>query len=90
MARREKKTLEGKRVKLNFRNVEVRGLLKALAEAAQTNMLVSDKVTGTVTLSLAEMPWEQALDVILKSQGLAKSVKDGIIFIDPAAEATRA
>ncbi len=77
--------LEGKRVKLNFKNVEVRGLLKALADAAHANMLVSDKVTGTVTLSLMEMPWEQALDVILGSQGLVKREKDGIIFIETAA-----
>ena len=77
--------LEGKRVKLNFKNVEVRGLLKALADAAHANMLVSDKVTGTVTVSLTEMPWEQALDVILGSQGLVKREKGGIIFIEPAA-----
>jgi beta-lactamase regulating signal transducer with metallopeptidase domain len=77
--------IEGKRVKLNFQNVEVRGLLKALAEAAHANMLVSDKVTGTVTLKLAEMPWEQALDVILGSQGLVKHEKGGIIYIEPSA-----
>ena len=51
------------------------------------NMLVSDKVSGTVSLNLAEMPWEQALDVILGSQGLVKHEKGGIIFIEPAGAA---
>jgi hypothetical protein len=76
--------LPGKRVKLNYQNVDVRSLLKALAEAAQVNMLVSDKVGGSVTVKLAEMSWEQALNTILGSQGLVKREKDGILFIEPA------
>lgn len=76
--------LPGKRVKLNYQNVEVRSLLKALAEAAQVNMLVSDKVAGSVTVNLAEMPWDQALTTILNSQGLVKREKDGILFVEPA------
>jgi len=76
--------LPGKRVKLNFQNVEVRSLLKALAEAAQVNMLVSDKVAGSLSLNLAEMPWDQALNTIIGSQGLVKREKDGIIFVEPA------
>jgi hypothetical protein len=76
--------LPGKRVKLNYQNVDVRSLLKALAEAAQVNMLVSDKVSGSVTVKLAEMSWEQALNTILGSQGLVKREKDGILFIEPA------
>jgi beta-lactamase regulating signal transducer with metallopeptidase domain len=73
--------LEGKRVKLMYENADVRSLLQALAEAAQVNMLVSDQVGGSVTLDLAEMPWEQALAIILNSQGLVRGDKDGIIII---------
>jgi len=76
--------LPGKRVKLNFHNVEVRSLLQALAAAAQVNMLISDKVTGSVTVNLAETSWEQALTVVLHSQGLVKREKDGIVFVEPA------
>jgi len=76
--------LPGKRVKLNYQNVEVQSLLKAMAEAAQVNMLVSDKVTGSVTVKLAEMPWDQALTTILNSQGLVKREKDGILIVEPS------
>jgi len=76
--------LPGKRVKLKYQDVEVRSLLKALAEAAGVNMLVSDKITGSVTVKLAEMPWDQALNTILGSQGLVKREQDGILFIEPA------
>lgn len=76
--------LPGKRVKLSYQNVEVRSLLRALAEAAQVNMLVSDKVAGSVTLDLAETSWDQALTIILNSQGLVKREKDGMIFVEPA------
>jgi len=75
--------LAGKRVKLDYDNVEVRALLRSLAEAAKVNMLVSDKVGGTVTVHLDEMPWEQALGIVLNSQGLQKREQDGVLFIEP-------
>lgn len=76
--------LAGKRVKLEYQDVDVRELIRAMGEAARVNILVSDQVRGTVTVKLAEMPWEQALDIILNSQGLARREKDGILFIEPA------
>jgi len=76
--------LAGKRVKLDYQDVDVRGLIQAMGEAARVNILVSDKVSGTVTVKLAEMPWDQALDIVLNSQGLVKREKDGILFIEPA------
>jgi beta-lactamase regulating signal transducer with metallopeptidase domain len=76
--------LAGKRVKLQYQDVDVRGLIRAMGEAASVNILVSDRVSGTVTVKLAEMPWDQALDIILNSQGLVKREKDGILFIEPA------
>jgi len=75
--------LPGKRVKLDYQDVDVRGLIQAMGEAARVNILVSDQVSGTVTVKLAEMSWDQALDIILRSQGLVKREKDGILFIEP-------
>jgi beta-lactamase regulating signal transducer with metallopeptidase domain len=77
--------LSGKRVKLNYQNVEVRSLIRAMGDAAQVNILVSDQVRGTVTLSLLEMPWDQAFDIILNSQGLTKRESNGILYVEPAA-----
>ncbi len=77
--------LTGKRVKLNYQNVEVRSLIRAMGEAAQVNILVSDQVKGTVTLNLLEMPWDQAFDIILNSQGLSKRESNGILYVEPAA-----
>ncbi len=76
--------LPGKRVKLDYENVDVHALLRAMADAAQVNILVNTKVTGSVTVKLEEMPWEQALEIILGSQGLVGREKDGILFIDAA------
>jgi beta-lactamase regulating signal transducer with metallopeptidase domain len=76
--------LAGKRVRLDYRDVEVRSLLRAMAEAGQVNMLVSDQVKGTVTVNLAETSWDQALAVILHAIGLVKYEKDGILFVEPA------
>jgi bla regulator protein BlaR1 len=76
--------LPGKRVKLQYTNVDVRELIRAMADAAQVNILVSDKVGGTVTLDLTETSWDHALDVILGSMNLVKHEKDGILFIEPA------
>jgi len=75
--------LAGKRVKLDYQNVEVRSLLKAMAEAAQVNMLVSDQVSGHVTVKLEETSWEHALDIILASQGLVKHEQNGILIVEP-------
>jgi bla regulator protein BlaR1 len=76
--------LPGKRVKLDYRDVDVRSLLAAMAKTANVNMLVSDRVTGTVTVKLAETPWDKALGIILHSQGLVKREQDGITFVEPS------
>lgn len=76
--------LAGKRVKLDYQDVDVRVLIRAMGEAANVNILVSDKVSGTVTVKLNEMSWDQAFGIILGSQGLVKREKDGILFIEPA------
>lgn len=82
--------IDGKRVRLKYQDADVRAVLRALADAAHVNMLVSDKVGGTVTVDLAEMPWEQALTIVLNAMELVKREKDGIIFIELAANALKA
>lgn len=82
--------LNGNQVKLNFQHVEVRGLLKSMAEAAHVNILVSDKVSGTISLNLEAMKWDRALDIILAAKGLTRHEKDGIIFIDAPTEGSGA
>jgi bla regulator protein blaR1 len=79
--------IDGKNVTLNYQNVDVRGLIQAIAEAAKVNVLVSDKVTGTVTVNLSELPWQRALEIVLGSQGLVKHEKNGIMYIEPEAVA---
>jgi bla regulator protein blaR1 len=76
--------LAGKRVRLSYKNVDVRELIRAMAEAGSVNILVSDKVAGTVTVELTETTWDHALDIILGSMSLVKHEKDGILFIEPA------
>jgi beta-lactamase regulating signal transducer with metallopeptidase domain len=75
--------LPDRRVKLDYENVDVRSLLQSMAQAANVNMLVSDQVTGSVTVRLESMPWEQALDVVLASKGLGRQEKSGIILVEP-------
>ena len=75
--------LADRRVKLDYENVDVRSLLQAMAQAANVNMLVSDQVTGSVTVRLEAMPWEQALDVVLAAKGLGRQEKSGIIIVEP-------
>jgi beta-lactamase regulating signal transducer with metallopeptidase domain len=76
--------LPGKRVSLDYQDVDVRALLRAMADAAQVNMLVSTKISGRVTVKLEETSWEQALGIILGSQGLVAREKDGVMFVDLA------
>ena len=76
--------LPGKRVRLNYKNVDVRELLRAMGEAAQVNVLANNKISNKVTVDLAEMPWEEALNIILNSAGLVSREKDGILFVDLA------
>lgn len=79
--------LPDRRVKLQYENVDVRSLLQSMAQAANVNMLVSDEVTGSVTVRLEAMPWEKALDVVLAAKGLGRQEKSGIIIVEPLTSA---
>lgn len=77
---------KGERLSLNFQNIEVRAVLQLIADFTDLNLITSDTVKGNVTLRLKNVPWDHALDIILRSKGLAM-VKDGnVISIAPAEE----
>lgn len=82
----KKKEYTGERLSLNFQNIEVRAVLQLIADFTGINMVTSDSVTGNVTLRLKNVPWDQALDIILKTKGLAKRQKGNVMLIAPAAE----
>lgn len=76
----------GKRIRLKYNDAEVRDVLKAIADTAGVNMLVRENVVGTISVDLEEMPWQQALAIVVASADLVKDEKDGIIFIGPKDE----
>ncbi|MGM0856187.1 MAG: type IV pilus secretin PilQ [Pseudomonadota bacterium] len=76
----------GERLSLNFQDIEVRAVLATLADFTGLNLVASDSVSGRVTLNLNDVPWDQALDLILQSQGLASREKGNVIVVAPASE----
>ncbi len=89
-AKKEKFGYTGEKLSLNFQNIEVRAVLQLLADFTGKNLVASDTVTGNVTLRLKNVPWDQALDIILRSKGLAMREAGNVIMVAPAEEiATR-
>ncbi len=86
VAARQAKTFEGERLSLNFQDIEVRSVLQLLADFTDQNVVVSDSVEGDVTLRLKNVPWDQALDIILKSKGLAMRQNGNVLMVAPADE----
>ena len=76
----------GERLSLNFQNIDVRAVLQLIADFTGLNMVVSDSVSGTLTLRLKNVPWDQALDIILKTKGLAKRESGNVMLIAPTEE----
>ena len=76
----------GERLSLNFQDIEVRSVLQILADFTDLNIIAADSVTGEVTLRLNDVPWDQALDLIIKSKGLAKRKTGNVILVAPMAE----
>jgi len=68
----EKKEYTGERLTLNFQDIDVRSVLQLLADTSGQNIVVSDSVTGNLTLRLQNVPWDQALDIVLRTKGLDK------------------
>ena len=84
--RRDQITFSGDRLTLNFQDIEVRAVLQLLADFTGLNLVASDSVKGNVTLRLKNVPWDQALDIILKSKGLTMRQKGNVIMIGPTEE----
>lgn len=76
----------GERLTLNFQDIETRAVLQLLADASGQNIVVSDTVTGSVTLRLQNVPWDQALDIVLRTKGLDQRRQDNVIIVAPADE----
>ena len=76
----------GERLSLNFQNIEVRAVLQLIADFTGINMVTSDTVSGNLTLRLKNVPWDQALDIVLKTKGLAKRVSGNVMLIAPTEE----
>ncbi len=85
---RKKKQLAyvGDKLSLNFQDIEVRSVLQLLADFTGLNMVVSDSVAGRITLRLKNVPWDQALDIILKTKGLSKRQNGNVILVAPTEE----
>jgi type IV pilus assembly protein PilQ len=77
---------KGERLTLNFQDIETRAVLQLLAETSGQNIVVSDSVRGNVTLRLQNVPWDQALDIVLRTKGLDKRQEGNVIYIAPAEE----
>ncbi|MGI9319954.1 MAG: type IV pilus secretin PilQ [Thiogranum sp.] len=76
----------GERLSLNFQDIEVRSVLQLLADFTGTNIVVSDTVGGNLTLRMQNVPWDQALDIVLKTKGLAKRENGNVMLIAPSEE----
>jgi type IV pilus assembly protein PilQ len=82
----DKKEYTGERLTLNFQDIETRAVLQLLADTSGQNMVISDTVSGNVTLRLQNVPWDQALDIVMRTKGLDMRQDGNVIFIAPAAE----
>lgn len=76
----------GEKLSLNFQNIEVRALLQVIADFTNFNIVTSDSVTGAVTLRLKDVPWDQALDIILQAKGLGMRRSGNVLWIAPKDE----
>ena len=76
----------GDRISLNFQSIEVRAVLQLIADFTELNMVASDSVTGSITLRLQNVPWDQALDLVLKSRGLDSRQIGNVLMVAPAQE----
>jgi len=82
----ERQEYVGERLSLNFQDIEVRSVLQLLADFTDLNIVVSDTVTGNITLRLNNVPWDQALDIVLTVRDLDKRVSGNVIYVAPREE----
>lgn len=82
----DKPIYTGEKLTLNFQNVEVRSVLQVIADFTSLNIIASDTVAGNVTLRLKDVPWDQALDIIMRAKGLDKRTTGNVIWVAPRDE----
>ncbi len=82
----KKKAYTGKKLSLNFQDIEIRSVLQLLADFTDKNIVVSDSVKGNITLRLKNVPWDQALDIVLESKALGMRNNGNVIWVAPASE----
>jgi len=82
----EEKTYEGARVTFNFQDIPVRSVLQLIADVSNLNIVVADNVSGNLTLRLTNVPWDQALDIVLDARNLDKRENGNVIWIAPTAD----
>ncbi len=85
-AKKKEFAFVGDKLSLNFQDIEVRSVLQLIADFTDLNLVASDTVSGRITLRLQNVPWDQALDLILKTKGLDKRVDGNVLMVAPAAE----
>lgn len=85
-AQANKFDFSGDRLSLNFQDIEVRSVLQLIADFTSLNLVASDTVTGSITLRLDQVPWDQALAIVLKAKGLDKRQEGNVLMVAPAAE----
>lgn len=84
--KKDKFPFTGEKLSLNFQNIEVRAVLQLIADFTSLNLVASDTVGGTITLRLQNVPWDQALELILKTKGLDKRAVGNVLLVAPAEE----
>jgi type IV pilus assembly protein PilQ len=77
---------KGEKLSLNFQDIEIRSVLQLIADFTDLNLVASDTVSGRITLRLKNVPWDQALEIIMKTKGLDKRLVGNVLMIAPAAE----
>ncbi|HZS36232.1 MAG TPA: type IV pilus secretin PilQ [Polyangia bacterium] len=82
---RRKHVYTGRRIEMDFKDADIHNILRLLADVGQVNIVTTDDVKGTVTIRMRDVPWDQALDVILKSKGLGMQREGNLIRVAPAA-----
>ncbi len=84
--RKQKFSYVGEKLSLNFQDIPLRSVLQLVADFAELNLVASDTVEGKITLRLEDVPWDQALDLVLKTKGLDKRQVGNVLMVAPAAE----
>jgi type II secretory pathway component HofQ len=84
------KTYQGKPMSLDFQDIQVRNALMVIADFTGMNVVVSDSVTGSMTLRLRNVPWDQVLEIIVQAKGLSQKKQGNVIWVAPRAEVAAA